>query len=79
MEIAMSFKVRREAHKFTKADYFTALPSLPERVEFAYGEIGPYSDEGKRTLLANWGADEVIRLTGPDVWQQALAALARKS
>ena len=54
------------------------MHDLPERVEFAYGEIGPYSDEGKRTLLANWGADEVIRLTGPEIWREALAALGER-
>jgi hypothetical protein len=41
------------------------------------GEIGPYSDAGKQTLLANWGADEIIRLTGPEIWREALAALDR--
>jgi hypothetical protein len=75
----VSFKVAREPRKYTKADYFASVHDLPERVEFAYGEIGPYSDEGKRILLANWGVDEVIRLTGPEIWREALAALLKNS
>ena len=34
---------------------------------------------GKLTLLANWGADEIIRLTGPAIWREALAALDKTS
>ena len=70
----MPHTMRREPQPFTKPDYFAAVSDLPERVEFVRGEIGPYSDVGKLTLLANWGADEIIRLTGPDVWREALAA-----
>jgi hypothetical protein len=77
--IAMSYKLGSKPQKFTKSDHYAALPGLPERVEFADGEIGPYSDKGKLTLLANWGADEVIRLTGREVWREALAALPKES
>jgi hypothetical protein len=67
--------LRREPQLLTKADFFSPELELPERVEFVRGEVGPYSDAGKLTLLANWGADEIIRLTGPEIWREVLAAL----
>jgi hypothetical protein len=61
----------------TKAEFFSPEAGLPERVEFVNGVIGPYSDAGKMTMLANWGADEIIRLTGPEIWRAALAAFGK--
>lgn len=66
--------VRREPQNVSKAEYFSTEAGLPEKVELIRGVVGPYSAAGKLTLLANWGADEIIRLTGPEVWREALAA-----
>lgn len=68
----MPKSLQRHQQKFTVDDYYSA--SLPEKIELWHGVIGPYSDDGKRSLLANWGADEIIRLTGPEIWWEALAA-----
>jgi hypothetical protein len=64
--------IRREAQLVSKAEFFSAELGLPEKVELDHGVIGPYSDAGKLTLLANWGADDIIRLTGPEIWREAL-------
>ena len=70
----MPKKLLREPQKFTVDEFFSEDPGLPEKIELWAGEIGPYSDAGKQTMLANWGADEIIRLTGPEIWRDALAA-----
>ncbi len=69
----MPKQIRREMQLFTAAEFLSEDAGLPEKVELVDGEIGPYSDTGKLTLLANWGADEIIRLTGPEIWHDALA------
>lgn len=66
--------VRREPQRTTVREFLSEEAGLPEKVELDTGVIGPYSDAGKLTLLANWGADDILRLTGPAVWLQALAA-----
>jgi len=71
----MPKQVRREAQPFNSRDFTSGEADLPEKVEVIHGVIGPYSDAGKLTMLANWGADEIIRLTGPEIWREALAAL----
>jgi hypothetical protein len=73
-DLNMAMTVQREAQPVAKDDFLTGSGGLPERVEFVQGVVGPYTDTGKLTLLANWGADEVLRLTGPEVWRAALAA-----
>ena len=70
----MSKQVRREPQACTVREFLSGEADLPEKVELVNGEIGPYSDAGKLTLLANWGADEIIRLTGPQLWRETLAA-----
>jgi hypothetical protein len=69
--------VRREPQLVTKEDFLTGMTDHPARIEFVRGVIGPYSDAGKLALLANWGADDVLRITGPDVWRDALAAFSK--
>jgi hypothetical protein len=73
----MAKSLQRQPQKFTVQDYYAA--DLPEKIELWHGVIGPYSDDGKRSLLANWGADEIIRLTGLEVWREALDALERRA
>lgn len=65
----------RAPQRLTVDEYFSEDAGLPEKIELWDGVIGPYSDAGKQTMLANWGADEIIRLTGPEIWREALAAL----
>ena len=50
---------------------------MPEKTELVKGMIGLFSDEGMRTLLANWGVDKIIEVTGPGIWREALAAQER--
>lgn len=73
--LAIPKTVARKPQPITVDEFLSEDAGLPEKVELIDGEIGPYSDAGKLTLLANWGADEIIRLTGRDVWFAALAAL----
>ena len=67
--------VERKPQKFTVDEFLSDDAGLPEKMELFNGVIGPFSDSGKLTLLANWGADKVIALTGPDIWREVLAAL----
>ena len=73
----MSKRVLRQPQKCTANEFLSGGPGLPEKTELVNGMIGPFSDEGMRTLLANWGADKIIEVTGPDVWLEALAARKR--
>lgn len=75
----MPFVIAREPRNFTVDEYFSEDADLPEKMELWDGVIGPYSDTGKLTMLANWGADDILRLTGPQIWREALAAFEKKS
>ena len=66
--------VKREPQPFTVDEYFADDNGLPEKMELWDGMIGPYRDAGILSLLANWGADKVIEVTGPKIWREALAA-----
>ena len=75
----MTKPARREPQPFTVDEYFDPANGLPEKIELWDGMIGPYSDQGIRTMIANWGADRVIAATGPGVWREALVALKDRS
>ena len=72
--MTMPKSVRREPQKFTVDEFLRGETGLPEKIELERGIIGPYSDDGIRTLLANWGADKVVAVTGPEIWRAALKA-----
>ena len=74
----MPKSVTRKPQKFTVDEYLSEDTGLPEKIELWDGEIGPYSDAGMLSMLANWGADRIIAATGPDVWREALAARDKK-
>jgi hypothetical protein len=71
----MSKPMGSGAKSFTADEFLSDDVDLPRKMELHDGVIGPFSDMAKRALLANWGADEIIALTGPEVWREALAAL----
>ena len=73
----MSKSVKRQPQKFSADEFLRGDLGLPERTELVKGMIGPFSDEGMRTLLANWGVDKIIEVTGPGIWREALAAQER--
>ena len=75
----MTRKVAREPQPVTTKEFLSRDLGLPERVELVRGVIGPYSDEGKLTLLANWGAADIVRLTGSEVWLKAIAACEERN
>ena len=62
----------RKPRQFTVDEYFAA--DLPRKLELIDGEIGPFGDDARHALLANWGTDAIIALTGADVWRKALGA-----
>lgn len=70
--------LKRESQGFTVNEYFSPDTDLPEKMELWDGIIGPFSDAAKLALLANWGADKIVDLTGPEIWREATAAAARK-
>lgn len=74
----MPKKPTRKPQRFTVNDYFSDDTDLPEKMELIDGVIGPFSDKAKVALIANWGVDHIVKLTGPDVWREAIAALERK-
>ena len=75
----MSIKLGRPPRGFTVDQYLSDEVDLPSKLELVDGEIGPFSDQAKTALLANWGADAIVRLTGPAIWREAIAAHERKS
>ncbi|MDX2290304.1 MAG: hypothetical protein NW217_15985 [Hyphomicrobiaceae bacterium] len=64
-----------ELQRFAAAEYCSEDAGRPEKLDLWDGVIGPYSDAGNLSLFANWGADEIVRLTGPDIWRETLAAI----
>ena len=68
----------RKAQKFTVDEFLSNEADMPDRMELVEGVIGPFSDKAKLALLANWGADRIVRLTGPEIWREAIEAAARK-
>ena len=75
----MPISVKRQPQPFTVDEYLSDDAGLPEKMELWEGMIGPFSDQGIRTMLANWGADKIIEVTGPEVWREALAAFDGKT
>lgn len=75
----MPRQVLRRPQPMSAEEFLSEESGLPEKVELWNGVIGPYSDEGMRTLLANWGADKIIEVTGPGVWREALTAFDARS
>jgi hypothetical protein len=75
---AMPKTVGRRAKMFTVDEFLSDDTDLPEKMESHGGIIGPFSDSAKIALLANWGADRIIALTGPEIWREALAALDKR-
>ena len=69
--------LRRKPQRYTVDEVFSEDAGLPEKLELIDGVIGPFSNRGKLTLLANWGADRIIALTEREVWLEALAAKSR--
>ena len=67
--------VSRAPEQFTVDEYFSPATDLPEKIELIDGEIGPFSEAAKLALLANWGADKIVSLTGPTIWLETIAAL----
>ncbi len=63
----MPKSVKREPQPCTIDDCLAQDNGLPEKIELWDGMIGPYEDAGLQTLLANWGVDRVIAVTGPEI------------
>lgn len=74
----MAKTLKRKAQALSIDDYLSPEVDLPEKLELIEGEIGPFSDAAKLALLANWGADTIVALTGPQVWREAIAAIDRE-
>lgn len=75
----MDIKFSHKALEFTVDEYLSDDVDLPHKLELVDGVIGPFSDRAKRALLANWGTDKVLKLTGADVWREAIESIDRKS
>ncbi|MFM9939308.1 MAG: hypothetical protein ACKVP7_07420 [Hyphomicrobiaceae bacterium] len=69
--------LKRQPQEFTVDEYLSDDTDLPEKMELWDGEIGPFSDTAKLALLANWGADKIVALTGPAIWLEAAKAAAK--
>jgi hypothetical protein len=66
--------LQQQPQKFTVDEYFSDDTDLPHKIELIDGVIGPFSNQAKIALLANWGVDSIIALTGPEIWMTAIAA-----
>ncbi len=69
--------VLRASQPITKDEFLGGENGLPRKVEWVRGMVGPFSDEGIRTLVANWGADRVIAATGAQIWREALESVEK--
>lgn len=67
-------QVQRKPQPITVDEFFDPENGLPEKTELVKGMIGPFTDAGICTLVANWGADRVIKATGAEIWREALDA-----
>ena len=74
----MGRKVERQPQPVSAKEFLSDENGLPEKMELVRGQIGPFTDQGIVTLIANWGADRVIAATGPDIWREALVAGDKK-
>lgn len=70
--------LKRKPQKFSVDEFLSDEVDLPRKMELIEGVIGPFSDKAKRALLANWGADRIVKLTGPEIWLEAIAAAGAK-
>jgi len=75
----MAKTLDRSPRKFDFDEFLSTKVDLPHKLELIDGIIGPFSNRAKLALLANWGTDAIIKLTGPDVWIEALEAAKRKT
>ena len=75
----MQMKLDGKARQFKVDQYFSDDVNLPRKLELVDGEIGPFSEKAKLALLANWGADEILRLTGSEIWHEAIKAFEREN
>ncbi len=70
--------LQREPQGFTADEFLSEDCDLPRKMELVEGVIGPFSDRAKRALLANWGADKIIKLTGLEIWREAIEAMGNR-
>ena len=70
----MTIKIGRQPLRFTFDEYLSDDVDLPSKLELVDGIIGLFSDRAKKALLANWGADKILTLTGADIWREVLEA-----
>ncbi len=71
--------LQRKPQLFTVDEFLSDDTNLPRKMELIEGVIGRFSDKAKLALLANWGADKIMKLTGPEIWREAIEALERKA
>ena len=61
----MTKRVLRQPQIFAVDEYLSDDAGLPEKMELWDGMIGPYSDDGIQTMLANWGGRQGDPSHGP--------------
>jgi hypothetical protein len=71
--------IRREGHRWTRAEVNRRLYQAPEKIEFAGGI---FTNEGERLtvlamLLENLGIDKAVRLGKLEDWKAAIADLEK--
>lgn len=66
--------LQRRAQKFTVDEFLSDDVDLPRKMELIDGVFGPFSDKAKLALLTNWGADKIVKLTGPEIWREVLVS-----
>ena len=70
--------LQREPQAISKSEFLDEQLGLNGRFEWVRGVVGPMPDQTKLALLVNWGVEDIVRITGPDIWRDFLAELNTK-
>ena len=74
------WEIRRQGRAWTRDEWEARRDSTPEKIELIGGKLF-WTDEDRLTMLAllleNVGIDQVVRIGNPEIWREAIAALAQ--
>ncbi len=74
------WEIRRQGRAWTRDEWEARRDSTPEKIELIGGKLF-WTDDDRLTMLAllleNVGIDQVVRIGNPEIWREAIAALAQ--
>jgi len=74
------WEIRRQGRAWARDEWEARRDSTPEKIELIGGKLF-WTDEDRLTMLAllleNVGIDQVVTIGNPEIWREAIAALAQ--